>query len=44
MSGFYDTWYDYQGGIKDAPKIFWSDMCMHGSAMQINVYAHFYIW
>ena len=23
---------------------FWSEMCMHASAMRINVHAHSYIW
>ena len=40
---FYEVWYDYQECIKDAPHKNDSDMCMHVSAMRINVHTHFYI-
>ncbi len=42
-SDFYETWYDYQGGIKDAPQKIGIDKCMHASVNSINVHAGFYI-
>ena len=43
-SDFYETWYNYQGCIKDAPEQVGSDMWMHTSTMGINLHARFCIW
>ena len=40
-SDFDESWYDIQVGIKDGPKMFGSDICMHMHATYINVHAHF---